>query len=210
MGRDDRYCRTHGAFYDPYGSGCPDCRDVENSTFEATRETNYRRANPGDYQCPHCRYTSLKRMASRCPLCRGKVNDDYWDDVQEKERDRAEERRVRRAERDRGEPARRAAAKREASIFSWDLFFIYYFAYFLPIVCVAATLAFQLYIGQVVKFSRQVLLFLIPVLNWILYLVVLFLDSSGAERHQLRVALVACTVIGCVGWLLNAARRLTL
>lgn len=83
MGDTQRYCRTHGTYWDYPGmeEGCRRCRDVEDSAVEARRHSEYRAANPGDFECPHCRYTSLKAGASRCPLCRGDVTRDYWEET---------------------------------------------------------------------------------------------------------------------------------
>lgn len=91
------YCGRHSIHYS--GGSCPRC-DAEDrhkelldateesaaETAEAIRESDYRRANPGDYECPHCRYTSLRNGASRCPLCRGEIGNQYWSEVRATER----------------------------------------------------------------------------------------------------------------------------
>jgi hypothetical protein len=63
-------------------------------TVDAMRDSDYRRANPGDYACPHCRYVSLKREASRCPLCRGEIGGDYWNAVRAREKAEVERKRA--------------------------------------------------------------------------------------------------------------------
>ena len=56
---------------------------------EAHAEAQHTRANPGDYDCPHCLYTTLKRGASRCPICHGSVDVEYWERVRTAEAARA-------------------------------------------------------------------------------------------------------------------------
>lgn len=49
--------------------------------LRAIEESDYRRANPGDYQCPHCGYITLRLDFDRCPFCRGSVQEkdpEYW------------------------------------------------------------------------------------------------------------------------------------
>lgn len=72
------YCNTHYREYDTID--CPQC-EVErrhNELLDQLRESDHERANPGEYECPHCRYVSLKRNASRCPLCHGIIDDRHW------------------------------------------------------------------------------------------------------------------------------------
>lgn len=35
----------------------------------------------GDYFCPHCRYKTLRRGASRCPECHGDPGSAFWERV---------------------------------------------------------------------------------------------------------------------------------
>lgn len=99
------YCGRHSIHY--AGSSCPRCdaderhRELLNSTeasaaetLDAMRDSDYRRANPGDYACPHCKYVSLKREASRCPLCHGEVGSQYWSEVRAAENAENERRRA--------------------------------------------------------------------------------------------------------------------
>lgn len=122
MGSDGwRYCRTHGKYYDPGDDGCPRCQDAEEATSDQARESaealadsDYRRANPGDHQCPNCLYITLKRGASRCPQCRGEISRDYWELVRTSEQAADKRRRIQeaaaRAEWERAAPERDAKA----------------------------------------------------------------------------------------------------
>ena len=107
------YCSHHGI---EYGDGdCPRClqderhrevleqarssheelieaaRDAAEAASEAARESDFRRANPGDYQCPHCKYITLKLGATRCPACHGTPSPDYWPRAIAREQAKAEE-----------------------------------------------------------------------------------------------------------------------
>lgn len=91
------YCQTHGRFDDYFNRGCPACQNAEQELIHAewelrnaVSEAAYAKANPGDYECPHCLYRSLKKRASRCPLCHGEVWSTYWDDVLAREKVNAE------------------------------------------------------------------------------------------------------------------------
>jgi RNA polymerase subunit RPABC4/transcription elongation factor Spt4 len=92
------YCSTHVVHYD-YNERCHRCeaegrhQDLLNAAEEnvaAMRDSDYRRANPGEYACPHCKYVSLKNEASRCPLCHGEIGADYWNAIRDRERADAE------------------------------------------------------------------------------------------------------------------------
>ncbi len=78
------YCHIHGD-YGNYYDGCPDCSAAEKRAESDREEIKerlsqiaYASANPGDFNCPHCKYKSLKWEATRCPLCRGEVESAYW------------------------------------------------------------------------------------------------------------------------------------
>lgn len=131
------YCHIHGE-YPEYRDGCPDCQTAEDRAESNRAEmldrlstAEYKRANPGDFQCPSCRYKTLLRQASRCPMCHATIEGQYWADVEsaekrkEKARARVEELRRKREAKEaeewkRAEPARlaaeaaAAAAKRKA------------------------------------------------------------------------------------------------
>jgi hypothetical protein len=108
MANDRKYCRTHGVYHDTFGDGCPRCRETEESTLRSLANTEYRATNPGEYECPHCRYVSLRREAPRCPLCHGSVHADYWSRVRAAEA-------AAQAEWDRGAPKREAAERDRAA-----------------------------------------------------------------------------------------------
>lgn len=134
----DRFnCRIHGLqFVDNYNNGCPRCQLAEEDAARDRQEIKrslgedaYRRANPGDYDCPQCMYRSLKWQASRCPLCQGEIVREYWSAVAAMELAKAEREAVaarERAERQReletaaaaeylrSAPERAAAAERAA------------------------------------------------------------------------------------------------
>lgn len=84
------HCDVHGIDYS--GRLCPRCiadqhhEDVVDVLETATRNVAWKQANPGEYECPHCRYITLKRGATRCPTCRGEVALTYWENVTAKEK----------------------------------------------------------------------------------------------------------------------------
>src|SRR4030095_3179217 len=80
-----RHCRVHGSYYGEGYSGCPDCRDAEGRSDARLSQLveDLGRPSPvdkdfGDYVCPHCRYKTLRRGASRCPECHGAPGMDFW------------------------------------------------------------------------------------------------------------------------------------
>lgn len=98
---EKHHCNVHGE-YEGY-SGCPDCQRAEERSAEGRQDllqkigelseqaerAAYKSNNPGDYDCPACRMKSLKKLASRCPLCQADVPNSYWTswlDIWEKER----------------------------------------------------------------------------------------------------------------------------
>ncbi|MEK7686287.1 MAG: hypothetical protein AAB466_12785 [Verrucomicrobiota bacterium] len=127
LGQPMSYCGRHSLDYK--SRDCPRCAAEERhqellnltaegieETVRATRESDYKRANPGDCECPHCKYFSLKSDASRCPLCRGDIGSDYWNKVRAAQRAAAERRRAQEeahaAEEKRTAPARAAAERK--------------------------------------------------------------------------------------------------
>lgn len=98
-----------------------DARENAERAEEAAREradqaeeTAWERAhlvnNPGDYQCPYCLMTSLKKPARRCPRCQHDIESGYWDRVNAREaeagRREVEARRREEAEKERQKKAR--------------------------------------------------------------------------------------------------------
>lgn len=59
---------------------------------EERRRASHKEANPGDYECPECRYVTLLRSATRCPKCRAVVDPSYWSPIFEREKKQAEDR----------------------------------------------------------------------------------------------------------------------
>lgn len=80
-------------------------------SIEALRESDHKRANPGEYECPHCLYIALKRGASRCPTCHAGIDPVHWDEVREREKAEAE-----RAEAERQARLRKEAAEKQARL----------------------------------------------------------------------------------------------
>src|ERR1700722_6741832 len=86
------YCKIHGQFV---GDTCSDCSDGEHRA-EADRAEMIERLeelrdsgpdageianainNPGDHDCPYCRYRTLRLDAARCPKCHGNIQPDHW------------------------------------------------------------------------------------------------------------------------------------
>jgi hypothetical protein len=92
------HCITHDLQY--RDGGCPRCnaeerhRELVDTTFEAAERASYRQSNPGEYECPHCKYVSLRSDASRCPLCREHIDEAYWQKAHAAKNAAAERRRV--------------------------------------------------------------------------------------------------------------------
>src|ERR1035437_341529 len=84
---------------------------------EALGEAERNRFSPGEYGCPHCLYTTLRRHSSRCPVCQGTIDGGYWktiiqaEEEASKRRKEEEERRLKEWERTRPEREREVARK---------------------------------------------------------------------------------------------------
>jgi uncharacterized Zn finger protein (UPF0148 family) len=72
------YCRIHGSYDDYFNDGCRNCQLAEDELKTEVSHAAYKAANPGDHECPHCGYVTLKAGKSRCPICRGEVGREYW------------------------------------------------------------------------------------------------------------------------------------
>ena len=81
------YCKIHGEYY---GYVCNDCGLAEAELLNTVAAAAHFQNNPGDYDCPHCLYRSLRRNASRCPLCHGEIEVSHWTDVLAREKAEAE------------------------------------------------------------------------------------------------------------------------
>ena len=95
---------------------CPHCAAADeefaaeqrqNDLIRSQEEALHKRQNPGDYDCPHCLYRTLKLSASRCPMCHGQIGVEFWRPIIEERK-----RREARAERERQEQTAQAAARR--------------------------------------------------------------------------------------------------
>src|SRR5882672_3281303 len=108
------YCQIHGGFDDHSREGCPKCQDLESQTqrdrsqmLESLENLDLSRDeivhainNPGDYQCPYCKFKTLLYEAACCPKCQRNIADSYWEPIRierEKQRVRREEFRRQRA-----------------------------------------------------------------------------------------------------------------
>jgi len=92
---------------------CPHCAAADeeyaaeqrhNDLIRSQEEALHKQQNPGDYDCPHCLYRTLKLGASRCPMCHGQIGAEFWRLIQQDKQRREEQ-----AERER----RRRAAEEE-------------------------------------------------------------------------------------------------
>ena len=120
------YCNRHGIDYS--SNECPMCisEAQHEEALEAlaafARDSADAVANPGDYVCPGCGYTTLKYRYPRCPRCQGTVEISYWENVdQQKANARAaaarEEQRKRESEiRFRSSPEYRATVKAQHAV----------------------------------------------------------------------------------------------
>jgi hypothetical protein len=106
-GRHMSYCSRHGIEHSS-GRTCPECRTEREeeqheelvSALSSLRDTggssedlgSIRAAiaalqtkllNPGEYQCPHCKRTSLEYEAHVCPICHRDIEDEFWDAIDE-------------------------------------------------------------------------------------------------------------------------------
>ena len=220
------YCRVHDGLHYEYEDGCPKCRDdaeqaasdrseiirvlaqSREDTAYATVHTIDAINNPGDYDCPHCKFRTLKKWATCCPRCQKDTGPRYWDGLREEER-RAELRakaakeeweraaparaaaaKAAQEEWERTAPARAAAAKAKKRAERWAPFWIIYFLYLLPFLSMVTS---GLFSGELHKRSLGSLTMAIPELNWIGAL----LGIIGArDGHMMFNGLIFCAVVG--------------
>ena len=229
------HCHIHAIEY-PYEDGCPRCPDAEELTDadhvailnglsaaashrseikKALAAAEYKRANPGDYECPSCGYKTLKRGFPRCPHCRGHVEQPYWADVRKREEAAELQKKAAAEEWKRTEPERVAAAARKAaeeierasrlaaderSALFWRRFWKFYYFYLIPILSVQTCV---LIVGQYdAVFTRgsapiwsNIFLQLCPGFNWIGYLGLL-ITSGGHLTGPILIFWVTAGVIG--------------
>lgn len=228
-----KYCGWHDINYS--GSECSRCvaderhqdilaqaQERAEDTAYAIREADYRRANPGDYECPLCLYVSLKRGASRCPRCHGDVPSDHWARVFAAEGARAERKRAKEAaeaaEWARNAPAREAAARaaaaakeaedriaRNAEIASRKAarnaeiargFLVVYFAYLFPALVLGVGTIWRSHVtGRSVLLGFTLFSTLVPLLNWLALATTLLIDDGRGTFFILSVVFL---VLGAV------------
>lgn len=221
------YCGRHSL--DHKSATCPRCRaeerhqeliDVELASLEATIETaqqsDYKRANPGDHLCPHCKYISLKYDASRCPLCHGQIETEYWNRVRTEQRAAAERHRLKEeadaAEERRMAPIRAAAAATAAARAEtnerWTIFSVVYSAYLLPALTLFTSISVLTSMEKLPSdFSRgDFVLFLIPVLNWLMCLTGVVLADSPT-RPVTAASLLAWATVGGIVYVSRLSQR---
>lgn len=228
-----KHCGWHDINYS--GRECPRCvaderhldvldqaQERAEVTARAIEESDYRRANPGDYKCPSCFYVTLKRGALRCPMCRGDVPGDHWAKVFAAEEAKAELKRAREAaeaaEWARNAPAREAAAraaaaakeakeksdrnaenarrkaKRNAELGRG--FLVFYFAYLFPaLVLGVGTIWRSLKNGESVLLGWTLMTTLVPFLNWLALVSILITSHGRATFFTLSVVFL---VVGAV------------
>jgi Zn finger protein HypA/HybF involved in hydrogenase expression len=222
------YCHIHGQ-YDNGNFGCPECREAQGraeadraATLFQLEQQAWEAKNPGSHECPHCRYISLKKAATRCPLCHGVIDDKHWQEVAAREHEReraAKEARRRQAkkervlfestrpERERAERERAEALQRsaqfDAEVMRWKKFrrscgcaYSVFFLFFLPLcVIITATLSDKNPDPNNLFF---ILLFCVPVINWI-FLLELFMGIVHIQAANLWSSLFVWVVLGLVG-----------
>jgi len=106
------YCGEHGVRYE---YSCPRCETEKRheELIDLAHESDHRRANPGEYDCPECRYQTLKYLAGRCPKCHAQVSSSYWDAVNNRDRIERQRAEAAAAEWERDRPRREAKTKAE-------------------------------------------------------------------------------------------------
>lgn len=224
-----KHCGWHDINYS--GRECPRCvaderhldildqaQERDEVTARAIEESDYRRANPGDYECPSCFYVTLKRSAPRCPICRSDVPGDHWAKVFAAEEAKAELKRAREAaeaaEWARNAPAREAAARaaaaakeakekaaRNAEIARWKAvrnaeiargFLAFYFAYPFPALILGAGIIWRSLInGESVLLGFEMMTTLVPFLNWLALASILITSDARATYFILSVVFLA-------------------
>lgn len=131
--------------------------------------------NPGGYDCPSCLFRTLKKGASRCPKCHADPGRQYWVDIETKERDARLRAAAAAAEWERGRPARELEARAEVAIKRrvgrWSSFWTFYFVCLLPLLVFIST---GIFTG--LRLTWDLLVLVIPGLNWLFLLFALFKD----------------------------------
>lgn len=170
--------------------------------------------NPGDYDCPECRYRTLKNRASRCPKCQANIGTEYWNRVDEINKEEVERKKaaakVAQEKWEREAPARAMAARdaaekeaRAAAIDKSKEFLAFFYGYMLPILCVLSGKLIiaggsEAFVQEVQKDIFGTLLIFVPILNWLLTLILLFSHDGPLVLMTLICSGLAGLVIGYV------------
>ena len=101
-------CGTHGYYTGRICLGCreekkeedrQDVLDALNRIYENQTSSQVSAAeladkinNCGEYRCPACGLTSLSYLKPRCPKCQEHISDDYWEEVQRREKEKEKRR----------------------------------------------------------------------------------------------------------------------
>lgn len=210
MRRDMYYCSAH--CIDHESSACPRCLAEQRheelvalarDSIDQARESAEKHANPGDYRCPYCLYTTLNLGASRCPRCQGTVPDGHWTPVYAaaKARDEEVSRRALLAAQAwaRGEPERRRAHLAATQRAATGQFAAVYFGYVLPAVtyeCLFFLLSYTDRLPAGNNFDWSHLILLVPGVNWAG--VIMAVRSEGPEQMLVLSALIPLAVVGLV------------
>ena len=185
------YCKIHGHFV---GDACSDCSDAEERAeadraemierLEELRDSApdagdiaYAINNPGDHECPYCRFRTLRLDASRCPKCHSNISLDHWVPIRRQlalQRE-AEERRAKIAAEARAQSALQAsqAAAQEdidkRQIKNRARFDKIYFGYLVPVLSFASSVIYgDMFMGyKFTGLSSDDYLILVPGLNWL-------------------------------------------
>lgn len=192
------YCGTHDIRY--RGSECPRCvadnrheeslrqqRDAAERQRELLDDASYRNFNPGQYDCPHCLFRTLKYLAPKCPICHGAIDGEYWAQVQKREKEAAilsakikaeKEKELERTRPERERVAREQEQKKaqQGRLKEFDkrglkvflVFFSIYFVIFIPGVVVYVVGESVKSVGVTGKLPLG--LMFIPFINWVILL----------------------------------------
>lgn len=229
------YCYTHGINHASYD--CPRCeaekrneelvelldRSIEQAqerheeSARAFQDAEYKRANPGDYQCPECLYVTLKRRAHKCPKCHAAIRSEYWQPIYAREAAQAEEaarqKRLAAEEWARGEPERQRRAKAESEEKERTAleakhkaqakrFLKIYIWCFVPGLAVASShLLFSVMKGLPTDFRAFYLMFFVPGLNWLFLLVGIFGEILTPPKTASSAFASMLVVIALILWL---------
>ena len=231
------YCGTHDIRY--RGSECPRCvadnrheeslrqqREASEQQRDLLSNAQYQQFNPGHYNCPHCLFQSLKRNASRCPLCHGVIDGEYWVQVQKGEKEavarRAEIEAKEKKELERTRPERERLAReqeqknaRDAKLDSLDKVFLVFSTIVLGLVGIFFVFLVPYLSAWSTNQSPRVgsfgledgnnganPLMLIPVFNWMILLVYGIFGRYGGLMLEFTGFWALCGVGGVVALLI--------